>query len=308
MFARLTPLLLLAGCVAPQPPVPPASAATLAQARTLAFAPAEWAATCTDWDEWEKPAPAFRIHGDTYHVGTCGISAILVTGPHGSVLLDTGTRDGSSEVLTNIRNLGFHQENVRAILTSHEHYDHVGGLYWVAQNTGALIYASSPAAQALEAGAARPDNPQYALGDRMRPVPADFIREVTPGQPLTLAGLAFTPIATPGHTPGALSWQWQSCEESACVSIVYADSLTPVSSDEYRFSDHPDYVQAFRASLARLAALECDILLTPHPSASGMRDKALAGDFAAGEGCAAYAARLVSRLEARLAEEATNGG
>ena len=32
------------------------------------------------WDEWDKPAPPVRIHGNSYLVGTCGISAILVAG------------------------------------------------------------------------------------------------------------------------------------------------------------------------------------------------------------------------------------
>src|SRR5688572_1031185 len=136
MFGRWLGLPLAcamaSGCVAPQPPPPAPSAAAMVEARALAAEPAEWAAQCGDWDEWDKPAPAFRVHGDTYHVGTCGITAVLVAGPQGDVLLDTGTRNGSSSVLANIRNLGFYQENLRAILTSHEHYDHVGGVFWVA--------------------------------------------------------------------------------------------------------------------------------------------------------------------------------
>ena len=79
-----------------------------------------------------------------------------------------------------------------------------------------------------------------------------------------------TAVATPGHTPGALTWHWGSCDGGVCRQIVYADSLTPVSRDNYRFSDHPAYLAAYRASIAKVAALDCDILLTPHPSASNM--------------------------------------
>ena len=43
----------------------------------------QWAAACKDWDEWDKPAPPVRIHGNTYLVGTCGISAILIAGEDG---------------------------------------------------------------------------------------------------------------------------------------------------------------------------------------------------------------------------------
>ena len=64
-----------------------------------------------------------------------------------------------------------------------------------------------------------------------------------------------------------------SCKDGACITIVYADSLSPVSADEYRFTDHPDYVAMFRGG-SRLAGLECDMLLTPHPSASGMISRA----------------------------------
>ena len=43
-----------------------------------------------------------------------------------------------------------------------------------------------------------------------------------------------------------MSWQRESCKDGACITIVYADSLSPVSADEYRFTDHPDYVAMFR--------------------------------------------------------------
>jgi metallo-beta-lactamase class B len=297
----------LASCVAPQGDAPAPSTAALIAARTLAADPAEWVAACADWDDWDKPAPAFRVHGDTYHVGTCGITAILVAGPQGDVLLDTGTRDGSTQVMSNIRNLGFYQENLRAILTSHEHHDHVGGAYWVAQNTGARVYTSAKAAKVMETGLAGPDDPQYGMHEAMDRVPRRMISEVTPGQPLVVAGLSFTPIDTPGHTPGALSWQWRSCEGGDCRTIVFADSLSPVSSDSYRFSDHPAYLAAYREGLARVAALDCDILLTPHPSASGMRDKLVAGSLAAAPSCRDYADSVGKRLDERLAKERDGG-
>ncbi len=293
----------LAGCVAPQPPAPRASPAILDAARAAAPAATLWASECTDWDEWEKRAPAFRIHGDSYHVGTCGISAILVAGPEGHVLLDTGTANGSRVVLSNIRVLGFQPENVEYILTSHEHFDHVGGIWWVHQNTGAAVASSAVAAPVIRSGQADPADPQFGMHAPMHDYGGRLLELGNAVNTVTLAGLEFTAIATPGHTPGALTWQWQSCEGADCRTIVYADSLSPVSSDAYRFSDHPAYVQAYRAGLARLAELDCDILLTPHPSASGMRDKLLAGDLSGGMSCREYAELIDTRLSRRLAEE-----
>ncbi|SEI10497.1 metallo-beta-lactamase class B [Rheinheimera pacifica] len=61
--------------------------------------------------------------------------------------------------------------------------------------------------------------------------------------------------------------------KSMSLTLLIADNLSPVSSDSYRFSQHLSYLKAYRAGLDKLAALECQILLTPHPSASNMRTR-----------------------------------
>ena len=94
-----------------------------------------------------------------------------------------------------------------------------------------------------------------------------------------------------------------SCDGGVCRSIVYADSLSPVSRDDYRFSDHPAYLAAYRQSIARIAALDCDILLTPHPSASGMLERFAAKSMEDPNACRAYSARLTRQLDERLAKE-----
>ena len=112
----------------------------------------------------------------------------------------------------------------------------------------------------------------------MTPVAVEML--VENGESVIVDGTAFRAFSTPGHTPGALSWQWKSCDDNGdCQTVVYADSLSPVSHDDYRFSDHPDYLAAYREGLLHLAGLECDILLTPHPGASFMTKRAEAGTF-----------------------------
>jgi metallo-beta-lactamase class B len=105
----------------------------------------KWAAACKDWDEWDKPAPPVRIHANTYLVGTCGISAILITGDDGHVLIDSGTEAGAELVAANIRQLGFKLGDIRYLLISHEHIDHVGGIARLQQLTGATLVSSAPA-------------------------------------------------------------------------------------------------------------------------------------------------------------------
>jgi metallo-beta-lactamase class B len=139
-----------------------------------------------------------------------------------------------------------------------------------------------------------------------KPFPTATVeRTVRDGEMVRLGNLGVVAVSTPGHTPGALSWHWGSCDGGVCRRIVYADSLSPISRDDYRFSDHPDYVAAYRAGLAKLAALECDILLTPHPSASNMVER-LAGraPLEDRDACARYAADIAKRLDERLEKEA----
>lgn len=292
MFARLlvaASLLAAAGSAPAQP--------------TAADGQAEWAQQCKDWDDWDKPGPPFHVFGNTYYVGTCGISAILITTAEGDILIDGGPANAGSLVARNIEALGFPLSDVKMITHSHEHHDHVGGLAELQRLTGAEVFASPAAAKALTSGTATKDDPQFEEHGSFPPVAARDFSQRNPA--VSIGDLKLHAIETPGHTPGALSWQWQSCREAGrCKTIVYADSLTPVSSDGYRFSDHPAYLAAFRASLAKVAALDCDILLTPHPSASGMRDKLIKRDFTDPEGCKAYAARLSKQLDERLAKEA----
>jgi metallo-beta-lactamase class B len=291
-LAYLIPMFTLAACTATAAPEP---AAVNAQA--------QWAEQCADNSGWDEPGPAFQVHGNTYYVGTCGIAAILVTGDDGHVLIDGGTGEGAAPIAANIEALGFDLSDVKLLLHSHEHYDHVGGLAELQRRTGARLLASSAAAPVLASGETASDDPQHGMHDPFSP--ARVGGTVEDGEVVRLGDIALTTVATPGHTSGALSWHWQACDEAGqCETVVYGDSLSPVSSDSYRFSDHPEYLATYRASLDKFAGLDCTLLLTPHPSASGMRDRILAADLSDPAACKDYAAGIGKRLDERLAKEA----
>jgi metallo-beta-lactamase class B len=272
----------------------------------IEHSPSAWARTCADWDDWDKPGPPFRIHGDTYYVGTCGIAAILIAGDEGHVLIDSGTEAGALIVAANIEALGFELPDVKELLMSHEHFDHVGGMASLQQRTGARLVSSGRAAATMRSGQADPEDPQAGMHEPMAPVSNVF--ELSGADGVLLGDIEMRAVDTPGHTPGALSWHWRSCEDGECLTIAYVDSLSPVSRDDYRFSDHPTYLAGYRHNLARLAALECDIVIAPHPTAAALRDRLLGeAPLVAPGSCRAYAEGIAARLDARLAQEA-NGG
>jgi len=263
----------------------------------------QWAAVCGDSTDWDKPAPPVQIHANTYLVGTCGISSILITGDEGHVLIDGGTETGADLIAANIRALGFPLQDIKYLLISHEHFDHVGGIARLQQLTGATLVASVPAAPVLNTGLPGADDPQAGMH---KPFPAASVgRLVKDGDEIRLGNLMLTAMTTPGHTRGATSWRWESCDGGVCRTMVYADSLSPISRDDYKFSDHPAYLAAYRDSLAKIAASRCEILLTPHPSASAMKERMIGKQkLFDPEGCRDYAAALSKRLDERLAKEA----
>lgn len=286
--------LSLTGCT---PAAPPAASASLA-ADGVALAQA-----CEGRDGWSDAAPPARIHGNSYMVGTCGISVVLVTSPAGHVLIDGATAQAVPGIIANIRALGFDPHDVKLIVGSHEHIDHMGGFAALQAATGAPIAVRAPAHAAVETGHTDAADPQAGAIPDMASASVDRI--LTDGETVRIGSLALTAHATPGHTSGGTSWTWRSCEGRRCVSIAYVDSMTAISADGYRFTDHPDRVAPFRTTFATVAALDCDVLITPHPGVSNLFER-LAGteplvDPAA---CRHLSDAMRVRLDARLAQEA----
>lgn len=286
-------------------------AAAAAQADTqLVPDPPKNCAQCTAWNVPQQP---FRIFGNTYYVGTAELSAILIAGDDGLILLDAALPQSAPLVDASIKALGFKTTDVRLIVNSHTHYDHVGGIAALQRASGAMVAASKRAAEALRSGKPNTDDPQFASAGNDFPRVQD-VRVIRDGEILTVGNVRITAHFTPGHTPGSTTWSWQSCEGSRCLNVVYADSLNAISANEFRFSGSastPSIVDAFEQSIRTVESLSCDILLSPHPDLFGMRDKLQrknAGEadvFIGPNSCRAYAGAARARLEQRIMQEKT---
>src|SRR5947209_20634205 len=98
MFASLAFLAAAQQIVIPLGPMPRQIEKVIAPIET---AGPTYAAACKEWDDFDKPAPPVRIFGNTYLVGTCGISAILITGKDGDILIDGGSARGADLIANN---------------------------------------------------------------------------------------------------------------------------------------------------------------------------------------------------------------
>lgn len=275
-------------------------------ARAASFA--EHQAQCAGKDGWSDPAPPIRIFGNVYDIGTCGITVLLIAGDEGAIVVDGATAEAVPSIVANLERLGLRPADVKRLLSSHEHGDHAAGLKELRRRTGATMVATAAAKAALESGIPAADDPQRT-GGAMEFGGVRVDRTVRDGEVVALGSLRLTAHATPGHSPGSTSWSWRSCDGRNCQRIVYADSVSAISSDDYRFSRHPAYVAAFRASLAKIAKLPCDLIITPHPAASDLYGR-LAGRarLVSTAACTAYAAAGRAKLDQRLASETAKSG
>lgn len=259
-------------------------------------------AACAGKEGFSDPAPPLHVFGNVYDVGTCGITVLLITSPKGHVLLDGATAEAAPSIAANIERLGFKLTDVKLIGASHEHLDHVGGIAELQRRSGATLMAMPSAYVQLQTGTPDKNDPQYGS---IASFPAANVGiMLRDAFDVYQGGLRLTAWATPGHAPGGTSWTWRSCEDKRCVTVVYADSVSAVSADGYRFSDHKAYVRAFRDSLSFIGRMRCDLLITPHPGASQFIERLEGKAPLIGPGqCAAYAANGRAALDARLAKE-----
>lgn len=266
--------------------------------------------TAQDRSSWSKAQKPFHIFGNTYYVGTQGLSAMLITSREGHILIDGTVPEAAKQIAKNIRTLGFQVEDVKLILNSHVHFDHAGGLAELQKLTGAPVAASPASAKVLQSGLVDKDDPQFGALPKIAPVKK--IKVIKDGEVLTAGSIAITAHFTPGHTPGGTSWTWQSCEQPRCLNMVYADSLNPISAKGYLYGDperNPNGAKLLEQSFKVVADLDCDILITPHPELVDVFGKleqreSLGRDAFIDRGaCKGYVSASREKLRLRLIEE-----
>ena len=256
--------------------------------------------------EWEGPQDPFQLYGNSYYVGTQGLSSVLITSTAGHILIDGASPKSAVQIAAHIRKLGFKLEDIRFILVSHEHYDHAGGIAELQALSGATVITSPAAKPVLASGKADKNDPQfgYDMPD-MRPLAP--IRTVRDGETVELGSLSVQAHYTPGHTQGGISWTWKAVEHGRALDMVYADSLNAIAGPAFRYSGNTLYPNAkadIERSIARVAALPCDILVTAHPDAMELIERQAKGKAALVDpgACRRYAetgrARLAKTLEA----------
>ena len=206
-------------------------------------------------DTDSEPQAPFKIVGDVYYVGANNIASILVATPQGHVLIDTGTQKMAAVVFPNIVRLGFKPADIKLMLISHAHYDHMETMETIRRITGATVAALEAEIPALVGGHDLSSNETWGHE------PIQVGRTLKSGDDITVGGSTIQVIWTPGHTPGAAAYFITTQENGRNYQIVYGGPPTPITGNP-RYDTRPE--DAFNSYKA-LRAMNPDILISGHP-------------------------------------------
>lgn len=254
---------------------------------------------------WNQPVEPSRIIGNIYYVGASGVTSFLITSPHGHMLIDGGFAETAPMIEKNIAALGFQLSDVKFLLFSHAHYDHVGGLAELKKKSGARLLASEADSVALRNGG-RGD---FAWGDKFTfpPVTPDGV--IRDNQGLGLGGLALVAHLTPGHTRGCTTWTTSVVEGGKTYNLLFSCSVSVPGYKLVNNAAYPQIVQDYEHSFRVLKALPCDALFAPHSEFFQMKEKfqrLRSGDptaFVDPAGCGAYVQQSEKAFQAELAKQ-----
>lgn len=230
-----------------------------------------------DTSSWNRPFEPFQISGPIHYVGTSELAAYLIVTPQGHVLIDGGLPESAPLIEGAIRQLGFKVGDVKVLLTTQAHFDHVGSLAALQKASGGTVMVMDGDAALVEAGG----KGDYLFGDRVLFPPAHVDRVLKDGDTVALGGINLTALLTPGHTKGCTTWTTEIADGGRTLKVLFAGSTsvnegTALPSMPTYPTVGADYERAFRVQ----AALAPDIWLAAHAGQFGLlakREKQMAG-------------------------------
>jgi metallo-beta-lactamase class B len=215
--------------------------------------------------DWTTPAEPFTIVGPIHYVGTKDLAAYLITTSAGHVLIDGAVPSMAGEIEKSIAALGFKAADIKVLLTTQAHFDHVGTLAHFQKLSKATVRIM----QGDDTLVADGGTSDYLLGPRAEahftPVKVDVV--LKDGDVITLGGVTLTALRTPGHTPGCTTYTMSVTDKGKTYAVVFPGSTTVNPGTRLvKNPSYPGIADDFRRTFDRLASLKPDIFLAAHAS------------------------------------------
>ncbi|MCH2589075.1 MAG: subclass B3 metallo-beta-lactamase [Planctomycetales bacterium] len=217
----------------------------------------------------DGPYPAHKVVDNIYYVGSNDLAIYLVTTPKGHMLINTGFDETVPLIQASVRSLGFKMTDIKIILASHAHADHVAGHARAREVSGAKVFVMTGDEKVIAGGG----KGQYLYTDsRWRPCPVDKV--LKDGEKVTLGGTTLVARHTPGHTPGCTTWTAKVTDGKGKKLVVVVGS--PNVNPGYQLvknKAYPKIAKDFARTFKVLNSLKCDYFLGAHGNYYGMHAK-----------------------------------
>jgi metallo-beta-lactamase class B len=197
--------------------------------------------------------PAHKIMGNLYYVGTGTLNSYLITTPQGSILINTNFEETVPLLKEAVEKLGFKMTDIKIILGSHAHGDHMQADAIVKEMTGgATVMAMEQDVAALK-GMKAPSG---------KPHPID--RVLKDGEQVTLGDARLTAHLTPGHTRGCTTWTFTVQDGGKPYNVLIACGGLQEDARLVNNKNYPEIAEHFGQSIKKYKTLQADVFLAAH--------------------------------------------
>ena len=212
-------------------------------------------------DQVNKAFPPHKIIGNVYYVGSQALGTFLITTPEGNILINSDYEVTVPVIKAGVEQLGFKFTDIKILLGSHAHGDHMEGDAMIKEMSGARVMAMEQDVPALQA--MRP-------GGKAHPID----RILKDGDTVTLGGVTLTAHLTAGHSKGCTTWTFKAQENGKSYDVVIVGSAGVNPGVKLvGNADYPTITADFVKTFAVLRSLPCDVPLGSHPGMFGMAAK-----------------------------------
>ena len=228
-------------------------------------------------EAWTKPFPAFRIVGNLYYVGTYDLSSYLITTPEGHILINTGVDSSAPLIRANVESLGFKVSDIKLLLATHGHWDHVGAMAAMKRLTKARMLMHEADAPMLEDGGVTDFRFPQGRPQMYEPITVD--RRLKDGDTIQLGKTELTAHHHPGHTKGSTSFTFTTQDSGRSYRVLIAN-MNGIN-DGVKLLDSPGYpniVQEYARTFEKQKQLSGDVFVSSHAGQFRLHEKYKPGD------------------------------
>src|SRR5512140_1352316 len=209
--------------------------------------------------DWNAPFPPHKVIGNVYFVGSAELASFLITTPQGDILINSDFETTVPVIRASVEKLGFKFTDIKILLGSHAHGDHMEGDALVKELSGARVMAMEQDVPWLR-----------KMTPGGKPHPIDKV--LKDGENVTLGGTTLTAHLTAGHTPGCTTWTTKVEENGKPynVLIVCSVGVNP-GTVLVNNKDYPSIADDYARSFKVLRTLPVDVFLGAHGSFYGLQ-------------------------------------